>query len=82
MSIFGGRQRAFMFHIYVRKYRKYTIDRRIVVYTVCASAVISPLRQWLDSYAKSRLKMCHKFKHFIYMQYFLLLTNLVITFVH
>ena len=24
------------------------------VYTVCASAVISPLRQWLDSYAKTR----------------------------
>ena len=34
----------------------------IVVYTVCASAVISPLRQWLDSYAKTRLKMCHPFK--------------------
>ena len=26
--------------------------------------------------------MCHKFKHFIHMQYFLLLTNLVIVFVH
>ena len=35
----------------------------IVVYTVCASAVISPLRQWLDSYAKTRFKMCHTFKH-------------------
>ena len=35
----------------------------IVVYTVCASAVISPLRQWMDSYAKTRLKMCHTFKH-------------------
>ena len=34
-----------------------------MVYTVCASAVISPLRQWLDSYAKTRLKMCHTFKH-------------------
>ena len=33
------------------------------VYTVCASAVISPLRQWLDSYAKTRFKMCHTFKH-------------------
>ena len=33
------------------------------MYTVCASAVISPLRQWLDSYAKTRLKMCHTFKH-------------------
>ena len=52
------------------------------MYTVCASAVISPLRQWLDSYAKTRLKMCHTFKHFIHMQYFLLLTNLVIVFVH
>ena len=65
----------------VRKYRKYPIDRWIVVYTVCASAVISPLRQWLDSYAKTRLKMWHTFKHFIHMQYFLLLTNLVIVFV-
>ena len=33
------------------------------VYTVCASAVISPLRQWLVSYAKTRFKMCHTFKH-------------------
>ena len=48
-----------MFPIYFRKYRKYTIDRWIVVYRVCASAVISPLRQWLDSYAKTRLKMWH-----------------------
>ena len=53
-----------------------------MVYTVCASAVISPLRQWLDSYAKTRLKMWHTFKHFIHMQYFLLTTNLVIAFVH
>ena len=43
--------------------KKKTIDRWIVVYTVCASAVILPLRQWLDSYAKTRLKMCHTFKH-------------------
>ena len=82
MSIFSGRQGAFVFPIYVRKYRKYTIDRWIMVYTVCASAVISPLRQWLDSYAKTRLKMWHTFKHFIHMQYFLLPTNLVIVFVH
>ena len=80
--LFWGRQCAFMFPIYVRKYRKYTIDRWIVVYTVCASAVISPSRQWLDSYAKTRLKMWHTFKHFIHMQYFLLPTNLVIVFVH
>ena len=33
------------------------------MYTAFASAVISPLRQWLDSYAKTRLKMCHTFKH-------------------
>ena len=52
------------------------------VYTVCASAVISPLRQWLDSYAKTRLKMWHTFKHFIHMQCLLLPTNLVIVFVH
>ena len=52
------------------------------MYTVCASAVISPLRQWLDSYAKTRLKMWHTFKHFIHMQYFLLPTSLVIVFVH
>ena len=76
---FLGRQCAFVFPIYVRKY---TIDRWIVVYTVCASAVISPLRQWLDCYAKTRLKMRHTFKHFIHLQYFLLLTNLVIVFVH
>ena len=76
---FWGRQCAFVFTIYVRKY---TIDRWIVVYSVCVSAVISPLKQWLDSYAKTRLKMCHTFKHFIHMQYFLLLTNLVIVFVH
>ena len=25
--------------------------------------MISPLRQWLDSYAKTCLKMCHTFKH-------------------
>ena len=56
--------------------------RWIVVYTVCASAVISTSRQWLDSYAKTRLKMWHTFKHFIHMQYFLLPTNLVIVFVH
>ena len=68
--------------IYVRKYRKYTIDRWIAVYTVCASVVIQSLRQWLDSYAKTRLKMWHTFKHFIHMQYFLLPTNLVIVFVH
>ena len=68
--------------MYVRKYRKYTIDRWIVVNTACASAVISPLRQWLDSYAKTRLKMWHTFKHFIHMQHFLLPTKLVIVFVH
>ena len=34
-----------------------------MVYTVFASMVISPLRQWLDSYAKTHLKMCHTFKH-------------------
>ena len=79
---FWGRQCAFMFPIYVKKYRKYTIDRWIVVYTVCASAVISPFRQWLDSYAKTRLKMWHTFKHFIHMHFFLLPTNLVIVFVH
>ena len=62
--------------------KMYNFDRWIVVYTVCASAVISPLRQWLDSYAKTRLKMWHTFKHFIHMQYFLLPTNLVIVFVH
>ena len=82
MSIFWGRQCAFVFPIYVRKYRKYTIDRWIVVYTVCASAVISPLRQWLDSYANTRLKTWHTFKHLIHMQYFLVPTNLVIVFVH
>ena len=82
MSIFWGCQYAFVFSIYVRKYRKFTIDRWIVVYTVCASAVISPLKQWFDSYAKTRLKMCHTFKHFIHMQYFLLLINFVIVFVH
>ena len=71
---FLGRQCAFMFPIYVRKYWIYTIDRWIV----CVSVVISPLRQLLDSYAaKTRSKMCHTFK-----QYFLLLTNLVIVFVH
>ena len=69
---------AFVFSIYVRKYRKFTIDR----WTVCASTVIPLLRQWLDSYAKTRLKMWHTFKHFIYMQYFLLLNNFVIVFVH
>ena len=53
-----------------------------MVYTVCASGVISPLRQWLDSYAKTRLKMWHTFKHSIHMQYFLLPTNLVMVFVH
>ena len=79
---FWDRQCAFMFPIYIRKYRKYTIDWWIVMYTVCASAVISPLRQWLDSYAKTHLKMWHTFKHFIHMQYFLLPTNLVIVFVH
>ena len=83
MSIFfWGHQHSFVFPIHTRKYRKYAIDRWIVVYTVCASAVISPLRQWLDSYATIRLKMCHTFKHFIHMHYFLLLTNLVIAFVH
>ena len=79
MSIFWGRQCAFVFPIYVRKY---SIDRWIVVYTVCASAMISPLKQWLDSYAETRLKMCHTFKHCIHMQYILLLNNLVIVFVH
>ena len=79
---FLGRQCAFVFPIYVWKYRKYAIDRWIVVYTVCASVVMSPLRQWLDSYPKTCLKMSHTFKHFIHMQYFLLLTNLVILFVH
>ena len=52
-----------------------------MVYTVCASALISPLRQWLDFYAKSRLKMCHTLEYFIHMQYFLLLTNFIV-FVH
>ena len=60
---------CFRVPIYVRKYRKYTIDRWIMLYIVCAYEVISPLRQWLDSYAKTRLKMCHTFKHFIHMQY-------------
>ena len=40
---FWGRQYASVFPIYVRKYRKYTIDRWAVVYAVCASAVISPI---------------------------------------
>ena len=53
-----------------------------MVYTVCASAVISPLTQWLDSYANTRLKIWHTFKYFIRMQYFFLPTNLVIVFVH
>ena len=82
MSIFWDRQCAFVFPIYVPKYRKYTINRGPVVYTVCASAVISPLRQWLDFYAKTRLKIWHTFKHFIHMQTFLLRTNLVIVYVH
>ena len=82
MSIFLGRQCASVFPIYVRKYWKYKIDSWIVVYTVCAFAVISPLKHWLDSYTKTCLKMCHTFKHFFHMQYFLLLTNLVIVFVH
>ena len=82
MSIFWGRQCAFVFPIYVRKYRKYTIERWIVMYTVCASTVISPLRQWLDSDAKTRLKMWYTFKHFIHMQYILVLTNIVTVFVH
>ena len=56
MSIVWSRQCAFVVPIYVRKYRKYTIDRLIVVYTVCASAGISPLKQWLEFYAKTRLK--------------------------
>ena len=51
------------------------------VHSVCFHSD-SPLRQWLDSYAKSRLKMWHTFKHFILTQYFLLSTNLVIVFVH
>ena len=69
-------------HLCSKISKMYNFDRWIVVYTVCASAVISPLRQWLDSYAKTRLKMWHTFKHFIHMQYFLLPTNLVIVFVH
>ena len=81
---FWGRQCAFVFPIYVRKYQKYTIDRWIAVYIACAFAVISPLRQWLDSYAKTRLKMLHTFKHFIHMQYFcswlILLSSLYIEF--
>ena len=52
-----------------------------MVWTV-EEQVISPLRQLLDLYAKTCLKMCHMFKRFIHMQYFLLLTNLVIVFVH
>ena len=52
------------------------------VHSVCASVVISPLRQWLDSYAKTCLKMWHTFKNFNHMQYFMLPTNLVIVFVH
>ena len=52
------RQCAFVFPIYVRKY---TIDRWIVVYTVCASAVISPLRQWLDSYANENVSRIQVF---------------------
>ena len=55
-EFFLGRQCAFVFPIYVWKYRKYTCDRWIMVYIVCPSALISPLRQWLDSYAKTRWK--------------------------
>ena len=80
--VFWGRQCAFVFRIYVQKYHNYTIDSWIMVFTVCASAIISPLRQWLNSYAKSRLKMCHTFKQFIHMQDCFLLTNLVIVVVH
>ena len=43
------------------------INRWRMVYTVCASAVISPLRQVR---AQTRLKMCHTLKHFIHMQCF------------
>ena len=42
---FSGRQSTSVFPIYVRKYRKYAIDRWTVVYTLCASAVIWPSRQ-------------------------------------
>ena len=60
------------------KLPKNTMDRWIIVYTVCAPAMISPLRQWLDFYAKTRLKMCHTFKHFVHMQYLLLTTPKVL----
>ena len=77
-----GRQCAFVFPIYVRKYRKYTIDRWIVVYTVCASVVISPLKQWLDSCAKLVWKCVTRSSICIHMHYFLLLSSLVIVFVY
>ena len=74
---FWGRKCAFVFPIYVRKYRKYTIDRCIVMYTVCFRGDFT-----IKTVVGKCLKMCHTFKHFIHMQYFLLLTNLVIVFVH
>ena len=81
MSIFWGSSMCFrVLHLCSKIPKIYNWS--MVVYTVCASAVISPLTQWLDSYAKARLKMWHTFKHFIHMEYFLLPTNLVIVFVH
>ena len=76
--LFLGHQCAFVFPIYVWKYRKYTIDLWIVVYIMCASAVISPLRQWFDSCAKSRLKMCHTFMYNTFCCWLILLSSLYI----
>ena len=61
---------ASMFLIFVRKYRKYTNNRGRMLYIVCASALISPLRQQLDSCANSLEKMCDTLKHFIHIQLF------------
>ena len=78
MSIFLRSSMCFRVpHLYSKIPKINNWSMIIVVYKVCASVVISPLRQWLDSYAKTRLKMWHTFKHFIHVQYFLLPTNLL-----
>ena len=58
MSILGHHC-ASVFLIFVRKYRKYTINRWGVVYAVCASTVILHLKQYLGPRNKLAWKLCH-----------------------
>ena len=67
---FLGHECASVFLIFAPKYRKYTINLWRVLYAPCASAVISPLRQYSSIPAKTRLKNVSHVEAFYYRNWY------------